>query len=471
MEYHNPIIDVIQPNKQLDLLDNEVLIKRLHFIWLGSPLTLSNSKNVPDWVRINQGCFYNIYIWYDSIMLDDIESMIKFIEYLNTLSSDKMVYLCDVNNYPLLTDEFIYDAYQYELGLKPRPGINPLANEIKNYGMATDVLRMCILKLYGGFYMDLDMTPTKLCKYHKKDRIKSCPLRFCIALSITPDYNKEEHDAMVYRNIYEDYDEYHDYRAKYGDEKFDREWYFEYIYEDEGIVSGIINNGLYYDPSIENSYIDLYFSKFKYNYARIMKHHFYGYFLKFRETTIMVSGPGIFIDLFTKSDPDHPELSRNKAVLRDIVEDQEQSTHSWIIVNKHTDVLAVLLYELFKDVNLIDLTYDFLNKFNLDKNPSIEHKISLILSSYNSILNINAKLMYADTHTYRKIIDSLIKRILSNNQPSIGLYIDFADTFTNIPGPYIMSGVVGNYTNEEQTQTELKFKQYMMPFATKHQLI
>ena len=480
MEYFNPSLDIIHSTTKLDLLADEVLIKRLHFIWLGSSLTLENAKNIPGWVKINQGCFYHIYIWYDSRLLSDLTLTLEFVEYLNTLSTDKMVYLCDVNQYPLfndakhriypkdVNDDFISDAYSYELGLTPRPFINPLLKEIKNYGMATDVLRMCILKLYGGFYMDLDMTPTRLCEYHKNNRIKSCPLRFCIALSHKPDYAKEEHDEEVYRNIYENYDEYYDYRAKYGDDKFDEEWYFEHIYEDEGIMSGLINNGLYYDPSIETSYIDLYFSKFKYNYARIMKHHYYGYFLTFRETTINASGPGIFIDLFAKSDPDHPELSRYKAVLRDIIEDSEQSTHSWIIVNKHIDVLAVLMYELFKDENEIDLTYDFLNKFDKDKIPTIEQKISLILYQFNAMLNVKVLLMYSATPTYRMIMDYLLKRILSDNQPSISLYIDFANAFINIPGPYIMSGLRGNYTDEERTQTELKFKQYMTPFIDKY---
>lgn len=72
--YHNPSIGIIEASHPINFTEHEVLIKRLHFIWLGSPLTSSNAKNLPKWVTINDGCEYQIYIWYDSVMLnsDDI---------------------------------------------------------------------------------------------------------------------------------------------------------------------------------------------------------------------------------------------------------------------------------------------------------------------------------------------------------------------------------------------------------------
>lgn len=476
-DHHNPAIEVIEPGKRLNFKKEEVLIKRLHFIWLGSPLTIENAKNLPKWVAINDGCDYQIYIWYDSMMLTEqgIETMLKFIEYLNTalaVTSDQLVFLCDVRHYPLFDDEFIYDAYQYELGLVPRPGINPLASEIKNYGLSTDVLRMCILKLYGGFYMDLDMTPTRLCKYHHKDRIKSCPLRFCIALSEKPaELDVSEEEAEAYHNMYNDYDNYYDYRAQYDINELESEYPYE-----ASLESGMINNGLYYDPSVdyrEGRYIDLYFSKFKYNYTRIIKHHYYPYFLDYRTVTIYASGPDIFVKLFTRFNAMYPQLSAHKAILRDIVEDPAQSTHSWITIAKHKDVLAVLMYELFQDEELIDLTYNFSIKGEeIYDDESTEGMVGMILDKYISIFNSEAVLMYGNTESYREeLIEKLTNYILSDHPPGVGLYIDLADLIIDAPGPYIRLFQKGNYTKEERILVDAKFKEYIEPFMAKYDLI
>jgi hypothetical protein len=473
-KWHNPEIAIILSNgtKEFRFLENEILINRVHFIWLGSEMIYQKSKNIPKFIEVNQNCEYDFYLWYDSILLNErqIEATYKFIDSLNKHEKELRIYLCDMRQYSLFDDDFILDSYEYEIGVKPRPGINPLASEIKNYGMSSDVLRMCILKLYGGFYMDLDMTPINLCEYHKKDRIKSCPLRFCIALSNKPNYMLEDYPE-VYHNIYENYDEYYNYRDIYGDEKFDDEWYMEYIYENEGFVSGLINNGLYYDPGSDyHGYINLYFSIFKRNYEKIMKHRYYGYFLDYMRTTVRTSGPGVFVELFTEKTPDYLELSSYKAILRDIIEDQEQSTHSWVTIAKYRDILAILLYELFKDAESVELTYQFLNRYG-DQNVTIEDKISGILKTYLYIFNKQASTMYNTTPTYKIIINTLIQRILSNDQPSIGLYIDLAETFVNIPGPYIMNGVKGNYTIQEQAQTEFKFRTFMNSFIIKYNFV
>jgi hypothetical protein len=471
-DHHNPVIEIIELGEPLDFTKEEVLIRRLHFIWLGSPLNYINAKNIPKWVTINQGCQYQIYIWYDSNMLDNdgIKLNLEYIQYLNDLSSNH-IYLCDVRSYRLFYDDFIFNSYEYELGLQPRPGINPLASEIKNYGMATDVLRMCILKLYGGFYMDLDMTPNRLCDYMADKRIKSCPLRFCIALAAIPgEVDVTEEDKEAYDNIYNDYDNYYNYREKYDVDELGEG---EYLYELGDFDNGMINNGLYYDPSVDHHrYIDLYFSRYKYNYARIMKHHYYPYFLDFRMITIYGSGPDIFAELFIKHNDDYPELSSYKSILRGIIEDPAQSTHSWITIAKHKDVLAVLIYELFKDDELIDLAYNFSLKgaeyYEDDEN---DIKVAHILYRYLLIFNNKAVFMYNNTPTYREeLMDKLSNKILSDNPPSISLYIDLADLFINIPGPYLWYGMKGNYTKEEKELVDQQFKVYIEPFMIKYQL-
>ena len=431
MARHNPDISVIEYEKGHSIGENEELIKRLHFIWIGSPLTLDNAKNIPGWIEINKGCGYDIFIWYDSkLSMTDVELF-------------DGAYYCDINQYSLFNDEFIYDAYAYETGLIPRPGINSLTREIKNYGMATDVLRMCILELYGGFYMDLDMTPTRLCEYRSNNRIKSCPLRFCISLSSKPTYNDE------YFHIYDDYDNsYNEHTDIYDIEN--------------GVDNGIINNGLYYDPSFSH-YIDLYFSKFRYNYAKIMECHYYGYFLRFQTATIDVSGPGIFSSLFIKD----KNLSSYKAILRDIVEDPVQSTHSWVTIAKHKDILAVLLYELFNDLDndeLIYLTYVYLT--NDRQEDDIETMIMTIISKYLIIFNLKAMEMYENTDSFRDLLDVVTRKVIEHN--SISLYLDLADLFINLPGPYIPFGKRGNYSEPEKRLVNLKFAEHIQPFLDKY---
>lgn len=471
LDYDNPYIELILPNGNLNpsYLDDEILINRLHFIWLGSALTPTNSKNIPKWIVINKDCQMKIFIWYDTLLLDDQEmnQTRSYLEHLQQLTSNT-VYLCDVNHYNLFQDDQLFDAYQYELGIRDRPGINPLAREIRNYGMASDVLRMCILKHYGGFYMDLDMTPTNLCIYHRSDRIKSCPLRFCIAISETPQYH-----SQYLRNMYENYDNYYDYRSIYGNEVFEDEDedYTEYALEN-GMEQGIINNGLYYDPSTDNKgYIDRYFELFKSEYRRIIESNFYGYFLDFRGTTIKVSGPGVFSKLFTKYDSANPELSSRKAILRDIIEDSEQSTHSWLILDKHLDVFTVLLYELLQNIDLIDLSYEFMRPSILysSDNESLEYRIDYILSTYiSSVVDNKITTMYSSSKTFVMIINHLVDRIISKSQPSISLYLDLIRSLRSIPGPYIFDGCSGNYTEQERQQTDDKFKQYVGSFIARH---
>jgi hypothetical protein len=194
--HHNPEIAMVFP--EIDPKDEQV-ITRLHFIWLGSLLTNENSKNVSKWVVENQGCKFDIYIWYDGDHFIDqsIEPMENFVKHLNTLSTDKSVYLCNIREYPLMnlsaTDDMkrSIEIYQYEAGHVVRPGMPDFSKEIRNWGMASDILRMLILYLYGGFYVDIDMVPKRLCELvkNKYSGYRTCKEQLCIG-SYTNEYGQ-----------------------------------------------------------------------------------------------------------------------------------------------------------------------------------------------------------------------------------------------------------------------------------------
>lgn len=427
----NPKIESISTDDSLDTDSDEELIPKLHFVWLGSALTSNNAKNLPGWIDANSDCSVNIFVWFDSKMLthDQIQATRKYLDTI--VQYEDNVYLCDIRKYKLFHSEYLLNAYEYELGLQPRPGVNDLVREIKNYGMTSDLLRMCILRLYGGFYMDLDMIPHNLCEYHDDDRIKSCPLRFCIALSSEPDYSETE-EPEIYYNIYNYYDDYYDYNRVYGEYKFTYHL-DEYPFE-SGDNLGIINNGLYYDPRTDyNDYMDQYFRTFQIRYDNIMSHQYYGYFLNFRDTTIITSGPGVFLKLFM--DRHSKEIIyHRKAILRDIYEDENQSTHSWVIVDQYRDIISILMYEIIKDNEQIKLTYSFDPYNSDDQEDEVELDVMVlkILKLFLKTINHEVYELYSRLSIFGEVIlNKLVTKIL-NEKPNIGYYIDLAKNFSTL---------------------------------------
>lgn len=172
---------------------SENIIKKVHFIWIGSPFNDSRIvKNLQKWVLV-QSEPIEMYLWYDSHFLtpEEIEMMTKALEIINFGSKQKMT-LLDIRETLFLRDKkrkrgfkMIYkpskvllDEYEYESGLKGRPETGKLFSFIRNWGYATDIMRMIILLNNGGFYFDVDIEPCDISQYRKDFLIKTCPSGF-----------------------------------------------------------------------------------------------------------------------------------------------------------------------------------------------------------------------------------------------------------------------------------------------------
>ena len=138
-------------------------ILKVHFIWIGGILPEEESENIRGWLELNSG--YEFNLWYDSRL-----TKISHDIYQQMIGSD--IILRDITLYNFFRNRQLKFAYETEIGLVKRKIYN-LNPPLVNYGFATDILRLLILKRYKGFYIDVDIMPVDL------STVKICGLRFC----------------------------------------------------------------------------------------------------------------------------------------------------------------------------------------------------------------------------------------------------------------------------------------------------
>lgn len=259
------------------------IIRKIHFIWLGSPLSSSNSKNLSKWTSLK--CDYDIYVWYDSALLNGEQELIH-LQYIDELGVTAM----DIRDTDMLELSNLTEFYDYETGLVSRPGINPINQEIKNWGMASDIARILILYWYGGFYCDIDMSPVDMCEV-----INTCQNKFCI--------NREP----------------------------------------DGKIN---NNALYFDPNDNDckSAINEYFNIVQERYSDIMNNYTAYLLFDFVMVTIYTTGPDAVQDGLDRSGMD-VDLS----YLDIIHEDPEMSTLSWV-PRRRSKAFDILYHDCVSDM-------------------------------------------------------------------------------------------------------------------------
>jgi hypothetical protein len=195
----------------MDLSEN--IIKKVHFIWIGSPFNDSRIiRNLRNWI-LSQTEKIEMFLWYDSHFLTskEIDMMVDASKIVNLDCSQNLIFV-DVRECLLVETrkrkrgqqmrykphKDLINEYEYESGLKGRPETGKLLSFIRNWGYATDILRTIILLNHGGFYFDVDMNPIDINSYRKDFDIKTCPSGFgisvndskTISLSYPLDHNK-----------------------------------------------------------------------------------------------------------------------------------------------------------------------------------------------------------------------------------------------------------------------------------------
>lgn len=320
-----------QTNDNLDE-SSEILINKVHFIWLGSSLNQTRAKNIPKWIIANDGCNFDFFIWYDSALISKAEEQ-ETVDYVNSWAHPN-IFLCDIRKYPImdiaLDNNFVrsIEAYNYESGLWSRAKINPVAHSIKNWGFASDVLRMLILYLCDGFYIDTDMEPIRLCEYFADKKIKSCPIRFCMTGIQKPPTTVVDYDNG----------------EKIG-------------------VATTNNNALYYDAVFDLDYSRMkeYFKIVAQRYDWLKDDYYHYLLMNFVWGTLFSSGPDvvdIILEIATyKSRYNIVYNNQSDHILRLFREDPLVARISWTVKKENYHALSILLIDLFSDKDALMRCY------------------------------------------------------------------------------------------------------------------
>ena len=142
----------------------------IHAIWLGKILPDKYLANIIEWQKLNPNAIFTLWIdsriiigsksnidkFYSKLQINnincsDIDTIFKLIPDSSIKSLIDLVYNTEIGLYK----RSFYITSDVQFCLNKRKN-----NRFKNYGMATDILRLLILKYYNGLYIDVDLEPT-----------------------------------------------------------------------------------------------------------------------------------------------------------------------------------------------------------------------------------------------------------------------------------------------------------------------
>ncbi len=126
--------------------------KKWHAIWLGSSLPEAYQANIRTWIAFNPDYEFNLYIDSATLPLSPKENLefdpdvpCNAIPALQRFCNDNGIKLHDIANIPECAP-FLAEPFYNDL----------VTGEDKVFAFAADVLRLCILYVYGGIYTDVD---------------------------------------------------------------------------------------------------------------------------------------------------------------------------------------------------------------------------------------------------------------------------------------------------------------------------
>jgi hypothetical protein len=331
---YSPTIPVNR-EKNTDPEEYEKLIEHVHFIWLGSFLTKKGEENIRKWV-VDYYCGFKFYLWYDALLIEEDEISkfksfarecndtinIRYFENEDKVMEDPVIHVCDFRQYIHPEDMVsgpvpifrLLEIYNGESGFITRAGLDDYTKDIKNWAMASDVLRYIILYMFEGFYMDVDILPVNLCEYFKDKKIKTCPVSFCI--NDRHPKNEFDYDKGVPHHVRE-------------------EGYF--IFDN--------NNALYYKSNKDHDRVMIKVLSGLYDLYRknVLDNFYYYVFGGSVSITVKTTGP-LFLDTFPKSEI---------LTLRNFVEDTSinENTSWWMSGEKYikNKTYSLMINKLLSD--------------------------------------------------------------------------------------------------------------------------
>ena len=141
----------------------------VHGIWIGKLIDNSNLDNFIQWRKLNKN--FNFILWFDSLLLFKYNvSKRKFNKIKEELEKHNIKFN-DINTILEKESKKLIKIYKTEVGLLSRENVEDKYLNIRNYGMATDLLRLVILKNCKGIYIDVDLIPTPVECFFKELKI------------------------------------------------------------------------------------------------------------------------------------------------------------------------------------------------------------------------------------------------------------------------------------------------------------
>jgi hypothetical protein len=155
----------------------------LHFVWMGTPQSPYKLQAAFDWAKLLKSTWLGVCIWIDENCFELFRTMTEHEapEALPTLTEDQIrpvamrIRTGSVPVYFALIDEHLEALIRKYEGEAPTLHILKAAIDFERQNeppfslvqVASDILRVILLRYYGGAYFDFDVSPSSYCKGKK----------------------------------------------------------------------------------------------------------------------------------------------------------------------------------------------------------------------------------------------------------------------------------------------------------------
>jgi len=155
----------------------------LHFIWFGKPKSLTKFQIVFDWARLLKSPWKGVCLWLDDSCFaglgEGVWPIAKKAVEVDSLTSDPILALgsCQLTGavpvyFASIDKNLKYLVSQYDFSLRNNLSTLVAAINFERQHdppfalaqLASDILRIIVLRFYGGAYFDFDITPSLYCK-------------------------------------------------------------------------------------------------------------------------------------------------------------------------------------------------------------------------------------------------------------------------------------------------------------------
>jgi mannosyltransferase OCH1-like enzyme len=133
----------------------------IHFIWVGGPLKAQHFENILNWGKRNRG--YQIKVWMDSGLFPTDEDGLPQVGFFDKSPRRKYQFWKKRTSFGeknIVVEDLAQNGFLNQMKNRTFFIDESLGNG-RNFGAASDILRVELLLKFGGIYMDVDTYPGK----------------------------------------------------------------------------------------------------------------------------------------------------------------------------------------------------------------------------------------------------------------------------------------------------------------------